>query len=98
MQNEKSEVQVKKRGICRCDALRAQNTTPGTSKVPVPGVIAARSEKFAVGLRELRYGCVGPLRADAGHVERGEHALGFAQVVPTHAGDSDHRETIRALG
>lgn len=50
------------------------------------------------GLRELRYGCVGPLRVDAGHVERGEHALGFAQVVPTNASDSDHREAIGALG
>ncbi len=76
--NEKLKVQSEERRVCRCDALRAQNITPGTRRVFVPGVIAARSEKFAVGLRELRYGCVGPLRADAGHVERGEHALGFA--------------------
>ena len=37
------------------------------------------------------------MRADAGHVEGSEHALGFTQVVPANTGDSDHREAIRPL-
>jgi hypothetical protein len=50
-----------------------------------------------VDLGELWDGCVDPGRADAGHIEGGEDAFGFAQVVPAYAGNSDDRQTIGSL-
>ena len=60
------------------------------------GLLLMRSQIEGV-LRELGQGRIGPLGADPGHVEGGEYAFWFAEIVPAHAADSDDRQTFGSL-
>ena len=62
---------------------------------PAQGLLM-RSQ-IEVVLRELGQGRIGPLGAHPGHVEGGEYAFWFAEVVPADTADSDHRKTFGSL-
>ena len=61
-------------------------------------VRAPRFRISAGGLSEsgLLLRRVEPGRPDAGYRERGHDAMGFAKIVPAHAGDFEHGETFGA--
>ena len=43
----------------------------------------------------IRDNGVDPTRPDAGHIEGRDHAVGFAEVVPAHAGDFQYGQPLR---
>ena len=43
----------------------------------------------------IRDSGVDPTRPDAGHIEGRDHAFGFAEVVPAHAGDFQYGQPLR---
>jgi hypothetical protein len=47
------------------------------------------------GLCKLRCGGFHSVWLYAGHMKRCQHAFGYAEVVPSDSGDSQHREPFR---
>jgi hypothetical protein len=47
-------------------------------------------------LRELRLRRFDPVWSNTSHVERCHHPLRFSEITPSHAGDFQYRELLRA--